>query len=203
MEFKDLYEFSLSRMSEPLDDGKFRPITIFEIKQHLLENISWLGGINFHPVSCDPDDPYGHFECYGEEESRWEDPDSWVVLVTYNDDEDVLNFCERRFVWLKELMHVFDPEDTYTCTREHFFSLMSDIETRPLTPSMAYHTENYAKWLALMIFVPKPFRDEAVEDLRSGKLSEYEVALKFRIPEAVVPSLASDNYDKAMKEILS
>jgi len=202
MDFKQLYEFSLKTMLGEGGTDKFRPITVFDIKAFLIDNTPWLGGINFHPVSCDPDDPYGHFECYGEEDSRWDDADSWVVLVTYNDDESVLNTCKRRFVWLKELMHVFDPADSYTCSKEHFFNLMSDIETRPIDPSDAYSTENWAKWLALLIFVPKPFRDEAVKQIQDEGVSEYEIALKFRIPEAVVSALTSPHYDKAMDKYL-
>ena len=202
MNFKNLYEFSLREMQKSVEAGKLKPVSIYDIKRYLVDNVEWLGDINFYPVNCSPEDPYGHFECHGEQESRWEDPESWVVVITYNDDDDVLNFCGRRFVWLKELMHIFDPEDSYTCSKDHFFDLMSDIETRPIAPSSAYLTETVALWLALMVFVPKPFRDEAKEQIESGEASEYEIALKFRIPEAVVSALISKHYEDTLNTYL-
>lgn len=171
-----------------------------ELKTKIIEHIDWVGGVNFYPVDCEPGDPHGHYECHGENESRWDDPDSWVVLITF---DNSLNMCRRRFVWCKELMHVFDTVDGQIRSGEKYTGFLSEIEMRPLEPSEAYNSENLAKWKALLLLCPKNQRDEILKAQKETPMSDYQIATKFRIPEVVVKSLLSPYYVEAYGDLVS
>lgn len=169
------------------------------VKKRVLSDIDWIGGINVYPVDFKPEDPFGHFEIFCEREDRYEDPETWVALITYRNN---LNDCNSRLVWFKEIMHVFDGPDAETDSAEKYMTLMSEIENRPISPSGAYLSEINATWMALLALCPKEFRDEAVGRLERDEVTEYEVALEFKIPEGVISGLRSSQYDNAYEMLI-
>ena len=194
MEFLDLYNLASDILASRQKAGKDVVIVpIRELKPKLIEQVSWLADINFHPVVTEEGDPLGHYECHSEAESRWDDPDAWVVLITYS---ELLNDCQRRFVWCKELMHIFDTENGSTKTEEEYRGLLQEIELRPIEPSEQYLSENQAKWMALLILCPKEHRDHFKARFDDGELTDYDVAIQLRIPQPIVRSLFSEYYDK-------
>ncbi len=194
MDYKDLYSLAQNLITERTTAGKVVAIVpVADLKDALKSGVPWIGDINFHPIQTKPGDPLGHYECHSEAESRWDDPDSWVVLITYCSD---LSMSEQRFVWCKELMHIFDTEDGSVKTEDEYRGLLKEIELKPIEPSKAYLSENTAKWLALMVLCPKIQRDEIKARVDEGELTPYDVALHFRIPETIVPSLLSEYYDR-------
>lgn len=56
--------------------------------------------------------------------------------------------------------------------------------------------------MALVILCPKPFQEDA-RRMRGQGDTDYEIALKYRIPEPVVPSLLSANYDRELARLLN
>ena len=194
MEFADLYALAQEMIATRIADGKVAAIVpVAELKIALIDRVDWLDDINIHPIDAKDGDPLAHYECYSDTDSKYEEPTSWVVLITYASD---LSNCEKRFVWCKEMMHIFDTEGGCVKTEEQYRGLLSEIELKPLEPSEAYLSENQAKWLALLILCPKPQRDAMMRRKASEGLTDYDVALHFRIPEAVVPSLFSEYYDR-------
>lgn len=194
MDFKALYHLAEQLIEERIQAGKVVAIVpVADLKDALKAQVSWIGDINFHPIQTKPGDPLGHYECHSEAESAWEDPDSWVVLITYC---AALSLPEQRFVWCKEMMHIFDTEDGCVKTEEEYRGLLTEIELKPIDASTAYLSENTAKWLALLVLCPKPQRDQMKARVQAGELTDYDVALHFRIPEVIVPSLFSDFYDR-------
>lgn len=203
MLFRDLYNFAEKTLDERSEQGlRSVIVSINALKKKLIRNVDWLNDINIYPIDCKEGDPLGHFECYGDEESRWDPPESWTVLITYNDDEDILNDCYQRMVWCKEMMHIFDSDPELVHDGQKFSALLNEIELRPLNPSEMYISENRAKWMALLILCPKKYRDLAHQEYQSGKSNAYEVALRFRVPEIAVPSLFSTHYDDAYKSLI-
>ena len=92
MEFHDLYNFAQAVISQREVDGKTSAIVpVVDLKKELVGKVEWLLDINFHPVDRQPDDPLGHYECHSDTDSRWEEPDAWLALITYGRD---LNTCE-------------------------------------------------------------------------------------------------------------
>lgn len=194
MDYVDLYRLAQTIITTRAEAGKASAIVpVADLKDALIRGISWLDDINFHPIETKEGDPLAHFECYSDTEDRWDEPNAWVALITY---DGGLNWCERRFVWCKELMHIFDTEDGCVKTEEEYRGLLREIEMKPIDPSERYLTENMAKWLALLVLCPKVQRDAMRERVEREDLTNYEVALAFRIPEVIVSSLFSDYYDQ-------
>ena len=194
MDFIDLYRFAQQQLTSRIQAGKASTVvSVWDLKAELVRGVAWIDDINFHPVETKKGDPLGHYECHADTDSRWEEPNEWVVLITYGAH---LNMCKRRFVWCKELMHIFDTYDGCVKTADEYRGLLEEIELKPIEPSEAYLSENQAKWLALLVLCPKTQRDEMKKRAVAEGLSDYDVALHFRIPEVIVPSLFSDYYDK-------
>lgn len=120
MQFKDLYTLSLQLMTDRLDAGAFKPASLYELRPHIIDGVTWLDGINIYPVEAKDGDPYGHIEFFGNQESRWEDPDAWTALITYNSD---LNMCRRRFVCFKEAMHILIAKTRLPAQKKSISSL--------------------------------------------------------------------------------
>jgi hypothetical protein len=193
MNFLDLYNIAQAAISEREAAGKRAAVVpVVTLKKELIRGVGWLQDINFHPVEAREGDPLGHYECHSDTDSRWEEPDSWVALITYN---NKLNWCQKRFVWCKEMMHIFDTSEGCVTTPDEYRGLLQEIEMKPIDPSVAYLSENTAKWLALLTLCPKVQRDNLKPLWEESRLSDYEVALALRIPEVVVSSLFSDYYD--------
>lgn len=202
MNYVQLYNLAQETISARIAAGKTSAIVpVVELKDALKANVAWLDDINFHPIDVKDDDPLGHFECYSDTDSRWDDPDAWTVLVTYASHFET-NMCKKRFIWCKELMHIFDTEDGCVKTAEEYRGLLREIELKPIEPSTSYLTENTAKWLALMVLAPKEQRDALMAQAENDGLSEYDVALRLRIPEVIVKSLFSDYYDTYYQEFV-
>lgn len=194
MDYGDLYNLAQDIITKRTEVGKASAIVpVHELKSALIQGVSWLSDINIHAVETKEGDPLGHYECHSEAESRWDEPNAWVVLITY---DSKLSMNEQRFVWCKELMHIFDTEDGCVKTPDEYRGLLTEIELKPIDPSPQYLSENQAKWKALLILCPKKQRDEMKAKAAAEGLSNYDVSLHFRIPEAIVVSLFSDYYDQ-------
>ena len=57
--------------------------------------------------------------------------------------------------------------------------------------------------MALAVLCPKPLRDRFRADWQNKVLSDYEVALEFRIPEAAVRTVMGDYFDTALQNLLA
>lgn len=194
MEFIDLYRFAQDNLTKRVEVGKASTIvSVVELKEQLIASVPWIDAINFYPVETKDGDPLGHYECFSDTDTMWDEPNSWVVLITY---DNKLNMCKRRFVWCKELMHIFDTRDGCVKTEDEYRGLLKEIELKPIEPTEAYLSENQAKWLALLILCPKIQRDAMKKEAVEKGLTNYDVGLHFRIPEVIVSSLFSDYYDK-------
>jgi len=194
MEFKDLYSFAEDAITEREKSGKKTAVPVRNLADEIIQKTIWLESVNIYPVDHHKNDPFGHYECHGNQESHWEEADAWTALITYN---NTLNICEKRFVVCKELMHVFDKEQSQVRNGDQYKILVTEIELRPINQSEQYISENTAQWMALLVLCPKIHRDKMVALAENDTISFFEVALKFRIPESVVQSLISEYYDSA------
>jgi len=206
MEFKDLYNLSENWIAGRIKaESRTFATPIIYLKEQLIANVSWIEGINFWPVKCQEGDPLAHYELHGNRQSRWDDDDAWVVLIAYDGalSEDNENDNER-FVWAKELMHIFDTEDGQVSDDVRFGSLLYQIEIQPPPEerTAVYWAENAALWKALLILCPKKYRDEKKAKYESGDISEYDVAAYFRIPSNIVKNLFSESYDTAYTKFI-
>lgn len=110
------------------------------------------------------------------------------------------NRCWERFVEVKEYMHVFDKEDEATDTGEAFDQLLREFSTMKPSPSPQMTSEIKAFWRAMGLLCPEPARQQLHEE-RAGGLSDYQIALRLRIPQLYVPSLFEDWYLEQIESV--
>lgn len=100
-----------------------------------------------------------------------------------------LNYCWERFVYVKELMHVFDEENEKTNTPELFEALIDEFGAAGVTPSAQMLSEFASFWRALGVLCPENQREQFERERRELKIDDYEIALRLRIPQQYVPRL--------------
>jgi len=115
-----------------------------------------------------------------------------------------LNYCWERFVYTKELMHVFDDPKEASDTGDAFEAQLDELSgPAGPSPSPQYNAEILAFWKALAVLCPESDRKAFREQRRRGQIADYDIALKLRIPERYVPRLFESRYDRILKDILS
>uniref|UniRef100_UPI004047C81A hypothetical protein n=1 Tax=Yoonia sp. TaxID=2212373 RepID=UPI004047C81A len=105
-----------------------------------------------------------------------------------------MNHCWERFVYVKELMHVFDAENAKTNTPELFESLIDEFVAANVTPSEQMLSEFASFWRALGILCPEALREQFERERRELKIDDYEIALRLKIPQQYVPRLFEPRY---------
>jgi hypothetical protein len=96
-------------------------------------------------------------------------------------------------------MHVFDPRDTWIDTREKFVSFLKDLQNTPLdVANGALNTEHRAKWMALLVLCPKPFREKILAEIAAGALRS-EIAERFGLPDWFIETALDNYYDEALR----
>lgn len=190
MKFSELCDFSAREMGKRRNESSPVFITAFEVKHHLILRMHWLKDIRFWPIEVRENDPFGHIEF---------DRVTGIADVFYDRN---LNTCYRRWVWFKEMMHLFDTLEELVSDGEKFNRLLVEIAVDPLEPSAPLLSERNAKWKALLVLCPRFFREEAKAEIESGAAADFDIASRFMIPEPLVPSLISDAYDVAYETFL-
>lgn len=107
-----------------------------------------------------------------------------------------MNRCWDRFVYCKELMHVFSSGDSCADTGERFEVLMTELTSAPTNPSGAFLDEIECFWRALALICPRSKRDKFRRRLQANEISEYDVALQLKIPEVYVSRLFWSRFDE-------
>jgi Zn-dependent peptidase ImmA (M78 family) len=109
----------------------------------------------------------------------------------------------QRFVFLKELMHVFDDPDEATDSGDAFERLLAEF-TQP-TPTQGWSPQMEAEidsfWMATNLICPQKARDS----LRSRASDPDElpkIAKEVGIPESHVQYLFAANYEQIIAEII-
>lgn len=111
-----------------------------------------------------------------------------------------LNKCWERFVYTKELMHVFDDRNESVNTPKKFEELLNSFEV--LTNDQDYiNSEVVAFWRALSCLCPEKNRQEFIESYNKGHIDFYGIALRLRIPAQYVPSLFHERFLERAKAI--
>lgn len=115
-----------------------------------------------------------------------------------------LNRCWTRFVYTKELMHVFDDPDEASDTGDDFDRQLADF-SGPSSPTRSpqFISEVKAFWMALGVLCPETTRLQLEEDRKDGKIDDYAIALRFLIPEQYVPRIFQDDYLGIMQLFLT
>ena len=193
MRYADLYQYSNGLAAEA--------ISVRDLADRICEHHgNDIGLVNFWPVELDADISFGHIMFDRDRDSPYEAPFR-IANIRY---DKSLNRCWTRFVCCKELMHVFDRPEERVDTRERFLTLMSELESLRMKEDMSamFFSELEAQWMAVIVLCPPRLRDKYKPLLENKTMSEYDIALKLKIPEAVIRNTMSDYYDRAMARLV-
>lgn len=103
-------------------------------------------------------------------------------------------YCWERFVYTKELMHLFDDDDEPTSTEEKLEKLLADLEVPSAELSKQALSEIKGFWMALACLCPEKNRLEFQRLREKNHIDNYGIALQLKIPEQYVPSLFRQGY---------
>lgn len=113
-----------------------------------------------------------------------------------------LNYCWERFVYTKELMHLFDGPEEVTDTKEKVEKLFTEFGQPALDRSAQISSEVKAFWMALACLCPEQFRRDFKTQIDKGHTDHLAVALQLRIPQQYVGSLFDARYSMMIDTIL-
>jgi len=106
-----------------------------------------------------------------------------------------LNRCWQRFVFTKELMHLFDGANEATDSGDKLETLLSEFGTgSPLKRSLMMDSEVKCFWRAMACLCPENLRLQLKDQRDGDQIDDYSIALTLRIPEQHVPKLFSIRY---------
>lgn len=113
-----------------------------------------------------------------------------------------LNYCWERFVYTKELMHMFDDPQEYVNSKESLKSLLNNFEIQTLANSREpFQSEIIAFWRALCCLCPEKNRQEFLILFDKGHIDTYGIALQLCIPEQYIPKLLDNKFLQTIEKI--
>lgn len=201
MSFLKLYQFAERKAQAALEAGDLArpPVEVRDIQAEIIE-IGMVAEIQIDAVELDQSISKGHIVIEDLREGLHEDA-HFVAKIRIDHE---LNRCWARYVTCKELMHVFDSPEEVVSGPERFRELMDEVDSPRMGGDISamYISEFSAMWMALLILCPRGARNEWKARLEAGEVTPYQVALRFRIPEAVVPGLMDDYYERAYQRLI-
>lgn len=122
-------------------------------------------------------------------------PDHAVIYFSAS-----LNSCWSRFVVCKELAHLLIDSEVKHFTKDPMLLVQELISKLPSTKfDHDMNSEHLAMMAAIEMLLPWGLRGE-MDQMAAAKKSDYEIALKFRAPEAFVNLLLRSPYGDISKK---
>ena len=110
-----------------------------------------------------------------------------------------LNRCWKRFVIVKELMHMFDDPLEHTSAAADLETVLMNFLSPAdisLTPQMLSEVRCF--WMALACFCPESIRQDLQAKRVAGVTNDREIADALRIPEKFIPNLFHSRYKEVV-----
>lgn len=106
---------------------------------------------------------------------------------------DEIDVNEERFIYLKELMHLFDGSDVATDSGEKFeIQLTEFAPTKDKSPQSV--AEIVCLYRALAVVCPEKNRAEYQAKREDGRIDDYAIGLEIGLPMSRVPHLFLPDY---------
>ncbi len=112
-----------------------------------------------------------------------------------------LNDCWERFVFVKELMHLFEDPDKATDTGTKFDTLLNEFAQPSRDPSGPMQSEIECFWMAGSVLCPQNTRLDYRRKLEERLIDPMGIATDLKIPAMYVPRLFDPRYDKFLTEL--
>lgn len=188
MTFTDLYRYADSLTGDA--------VSVEDLRKKVVTEHPIVEAVDFWACELDPQISLGHMILEMDRSSSY---DHEYVSASIRFDK-TRNTCWRRFVCCKELMHVFDDSLARTSDAKRFMRLMNELENNPIAvdSSPMFDSERNAEWMALLVLFPQRLRDHFIPQ-HEGGMSDYEIALRVRIPEIYIKTVMSDRYARSLE----
>lgn len=199
MNYRDLYQIVETQVAS--QTGTPKPVTFEFLRSLVTEDKSLVEQIQIFRVSYSPPIREARFTLFDERESLHDDALYFVEISFCAALEDNPSFL--LYALTKELMHVFDPMDTWINTRDKFISFLRDLQNRPLElKNGAIAVEHKARWMAMLALCPLSIRTYIQQSFLKGSLKE-ELAQELGLPSAMIDIALDTYYDEALKTMLA
>jgi hypothetical protein len=196
LSFLKLYQFAEQKAQTVLLEGDPArvPVELKDVQAEIID-IGMVAEIEIEAVELDQSISKGHIVI---EDLRASMHDDEYLVAKIRIDRE-LNRCWARYVACKELMHVFDSAAQAVPGPDHYRALMAEVDSPRMAGdvSQMYDSEFGAMWMALLVLCPLEARNEFKARLDGGEVTPFDVALRFRIPEAIIVGLMGDYYERA------
>lgn len=120
------------------------------------------------------------------------------VIVVARD----LNYCWKRFVVIKELMHYFDRPLEKVTNAADFAALVSEFSGPQIDRSNAMGSEVRALWMALGVICPENLRQQLESRRLHQQISDMDIAQMLKMPVVYVPLLFQPHYKQLIANLL-
>ena len=114
-----------------------------------------------------------------------------------------LNYCWRRFVVIKELMHYFDAVEERLKLPDAFEGLLSEFGAPLPVRSKAMNSEIFGLWMALGVICPELLRQNLQRKREAQAITDLEIAHQLKMPESYVPALFDPMFKIAIQAVLA
>lgn len=113
-----------------------------------------------------------------------------------------MDYDWERFVYTKELMHLFDEPAEQTSTPQQFEQLLTEFAQPSVQLSPQSRSETKAFWMALASLCPESYRQEYKLQIGKGHMDHYAVSLQLAIPQSIVPALFADSFEPNIQYLI-
>lgn len=187
--FKELYEYCQS-LQIPISRKDIQPKTL------AITNANKVSAVK---STLDTEIVRGYFLSASNTEVRLVQQFGCNIIVVARS----LNYCWERFVFTKELMHLFDLDDEKTSNSDELETLLSNFEIPDTNGSKQFKSDIKGLWMALACLCPEAERLKFKDSIEKGHIDYYGVALQIKIPEKYVKYYFMDGYERIIKALLA
>lgn len=200
MRYADLYNIVETHVASQA--GSPRPVTFEFLRAEITRDTSLVKNIDVFRVVYSPAIRQARFMLFDERESMHDEPEYHAEISFCSSLDGTPQFL--LYALVKELMHVFDPMDTWINTRDRLISFLMDLQNKPLEiQNGSINVEHKARWMAILILCPQTIRDYIKKSYETDKKLKSELAQELGIPSTIVDIVLGDYYDRAKQLMLA
>jgi hypothetical protein len=196
MNFSEFYKIVNEQVkSQP---GSPRPVDFEFFRSLVTQDKSLVEKLDIWRVTYDTPIREARFTLFDERESMHDDPVYFAEIC----------FCasleadpkQLLYALTKELMHVFDPMDTWINTRDKFISFLKDLQNSPLNMANgSIGVEHKAKWMAMLTLCPEAVRSYIIDSVSNKKALKGEISQELGLPSALIDIALDEYYLEALR----
>lgn len=174
------------------------PVRLSDIKDFILER-EVVSEIIRYPIVTNPSVLQGGFHLFRDLAPPYQER-PLIARIGYpaNADEPV-----QRLITVKEMLHVFDPQDATSPTKSDVEGLICDLLVQEAEKEigMAAKVDHTKLLNALCILMPRDALDELRPVYKRGRISVEQIAAEAKVPRAYAAAALTDEWRKIAERI--